>query len=231
MKAGLPTMLIIDSSGLRGIADPGDLSSSSLADHWLVRFQDGQKLFVPKSLLEEQPDGSHRLAVSVDQLAREQTTTGYSVVNSAVNGLGDERLNTNLNTNEYTEQYADEIVVPIVAEQLQVTTRQRETGVVEIRKTIHERTEVVDHPLYAEEVAVERIPVNRMVDGPVSVRQEGEITIVPVLEEVLVVEKRLMLREEVHIRTVRKEIHDPQEVVLREERVEVVRKDGNEPNE
>lgn len=228
-------MLIIDSSGLRGIADPGDQSSSSLADHWLVRFQDGQKLFVPKSLLEEQPDGSYRLAVSVEQLAREQTTTGYSVVNSAVvnsavNGLGDERSNISSKHNEYTEQYADEIVVPVVAEQLQVTTRQRETGVVEIRKTIHERTEIVDHPLYAEEVAVERIPVNRMVDGPVSVRQEGEITIVPVLEEVLVVEKRLMLREEVHIRTVRKEIHDSQEVVLREERVEVVRKDGSEPN-
>lgn len=227
MKARLSTMLIIDSSGLRGIADPGDQSSTGQADYWLVRFQDGQKLFVPIGLLEEQPDGSYRLAVSVDQLAREQTKTGYSVVSSGFNHLGDEHPTVQ----EVASKYTDEIVVPVVAEQLQVTTRRRETGSVEIRKTVHERTEVVDHPLYAEEVVIERVPVNRMVDGPLAVRQEGEITIVPVLEEVLVVEKRLMLREEVHIRTVRKEVHDPQEVVLREERVEVVRKDGNQPHQ
>lgn len=32
------------------------------------------------------------------------------------------------------------------------------------------------------------------------IRTEGDVTIVPVLEEVLVVEKRLVLKEELHIR-------------------------------
>jgi hypothetical protein len=41
---------------------------------------------------------------------------------------------------------------------------------------------------------------------------------------VLVVEKRLMLREEVHIRKSQRVVHEPQEVLLREERVEVIRK-------
>jgi hypothetical protein len=36
-----------------------------------------------------------------------------------------------------------------------------------------------------------------------------------------------VLREEVHIRKLRKEVHDPQEVLLREERVEIVRKPGS----
>jgi stress response protein YsnF len=51
--------------------------------------------------------------------------------------------------------------------------------------------------------------------------------IISLLEEVLVVEKRLLLREEVHIKKLRKEVHEPQEVLLREERVEIARKPGS----
>jgi stress response protein YsnF len=43
------------------------------------------------------------------------------------------------------------------------------------------------------------------------------------VEEVLVVEKRLMLREEIHIRQQRIETHQPQRVTLRSEEVQVER--------
>ena len=43
------------------------------------------------------------------------------------------------------------------------------------------------------------------------------------VEEVLVVEKRLMLREEIHIRTQRIETHQPQRITLRSEDVQVER--------
>jgi len=45
--------------------------------------------------------------------------------------------------------------------------------------------------------------------------------IVPLLEEVLVVEKRLMLREEVRVTKRRNETHRPQTVTLRKEDVKV----------
>ena len=48
-------------------------------------------------------------------------------------------------------------------------------------------------------------------------RQEGDTLIVPVLEEVLVVEKRLLLKEEVRITRTRTEVHSPQAVTLRSE--------------
>ena len=86
-----------------------------------------------------------------------------------------------------------------------------------------ERTEVVDLPLTREEVSVERVAVNRVVDGPVETRREGDTWIVPVLEEVLVVEKRLMLREEVRITTRRTEVAEPQTVTLRREEAVVER--------
>jgi stress response protein YsnF len=80
-----------------------------------------------------------------------------------------------------------------------------------------------------EEVEIERVAVNRVIDEAVPVRYEGDTTIISLLEEVLVVEKRLVLREEIHIKKLRKEVHNPQEVLLREEQVEIVRTAGNDP--
>jgi uncharacterized protein (TIGR02271 family) len=117
-------------------------------------------------------------------------------------------------------------VVPIVEDRLNVATSQTETNRVEIRKTVEEHRELVDQPLLTEEVQIERVALNRQVDEPVAVRHEGDTLVIPLLEEVLVVEKRLILREEVRIKKVRKETHAPQEVTLRKEQVEVVRTSG-----
>jgi stress response protein YsnF len=55
------------------------------------------------------------------------------------------------------------------------------------------------------------------------VREDNGTTIIPVMEEVLVVEKRWMLREEIHIRRRRIETHQPQHITLRSEEVQVER--------
>jgi stress response protein YsnF len=81
----------------------------------------------------------------------------------------------------------------------------------------------VDEPLWREEVEVTRVPMQRVVDGPVPMREEHGTTILSVVEEVLVVEKRWMLREEIHIRQQRSEIHQPQRIILRSEEVQVER--------
>ena len=62
--------------------------------------------------------------------------------------------------------------------------------------------EVVRESLRSEAVGVTRVPVNRELapgEPAPQIRTEGGLTIIPVLEEVLVVEKRLVLREEVHL--------------------------------
>jgi stress response protein YsnF len=66
-------------------------------------------------------------------------------------------------------------------------------------------------------VQVKRVPVNQVVDGPVPVRHVGNTMIVSLLEEVLVVEKRLMLKEELHITREQVETYKPQRVTLRSE--------------
>ena len=61
--------------------------------------------------------------------------------------------------------------------------------------------------------------VNRYVDEAPAVRYEGDTMIVPVLREEMVVTKRLLLVEELHVRTQVLTTHAPQTVALRHEEV------------
>lgn len=94
------------------------------------------------------------------------------------------------------------LVVPVAQEQARAGTRRVDTGRgVRIRKTVSEHTRQLDQALLRESVEVKRVPVDRVValaDAPCT-RQEGDTLIVPVLEEVLVVEKRVRIKEELHI--------------------------------
>lgn len=72
--------------------------------------------------------------------------------------------------------------------------------------------ETATDTLFAEEADVRRVPVNRIVSEAPQTRQEGEVTIVPIVEEVLVVEKRLLLKEEIHIVRKRAPVREPRRI-------------------
>lgn len=118
------------------------------------------------------------------------------------------------------------VTVPVVREEIAVTKQQRESGKVVVHVTPSVRREVVDLPVAEEQVEVVRVPVNRQVEAAEPVRQEGDVTIFPVYEEVLVVERRLMLREEVRISRRRTVRHEKQEVELRSEQVHISRSEN-----
>ena len=113
--------------------------------------------------------------------------------------------------------------VPLAAEQLVVSKREVVTGKVRVRTTVETRDEAVDMLLAREAVEVERREVGRFVDEPPPVREEGDLIIIPVLEEVLVVEKRLRLTEELVIRRSRTEERHQEMVPLRRERAVIER--------
>ena len=115
------------------------------------------------------------------------------------------------------------IVLPLVEETLSVGTQTLETGVVRVHKRTIERTETVSVDTLHETVSVERVPVERFLDAPVEIRQEGDTTIVPVFEEVVVVEKRLLLREEVRITRTRSTVPQERTVALRREEAVIER--------
>lgn len=191
---------IVGKDGLRGTIEPDEQSASSDMSQVLVRFDDGQAVLVPVDALVPQDDGSYYLPLSRADIERQRSAQDV--------------------------QADAAVVIPVIAEELDIQKRQIETGKVRVRKLVHEQEEVVDEPLLREVVDVEHVPLNRFVSSPVEVRYEGETMIIPVLEEVLVVEKRLRLKEEVRITKRRSTTHQPEHVTLRSEEAIVERQEG-----
>jgi uncharacterized protein (TIGR02271 family) len=90
--------------------------------------------------------------------------------------------------------------IPLVEERVSIAKRQVEAGRLRVRISVEEREEQVPVELAHDEVEVERIPKNLPLSELPGVRLEGNTTIIPVVEEVVVVEKRLVLVEEIHVR-------------------------------
>jgi uncharacterized protein (TIGR02271 family) len=116
------------------------------------------------------------------------------------------------------------LVIPVVEERLEVSSERVETGRVRITKSVEAREVVVDDPLKRESVRVEHVPINQVVTGAVpQVREEGDVTVIPILEERVVTRTELVLVEEVRIHREHSEYHNPQRVTLRKEVVAVER--------
>jgi uncharacterized protein (TIGR02271 family) len=183
--------------GLRGTVDTARWPLDGTRREILIRLEDGKQVMAPVDSLRPLPGGGELSEVGAAEV---------EPVAAALASAG-----------------SDRVVVPVVAEEVTVGKREVETGRVRVTKLVHEEQQVIDQPLAFEEVVVERVPVNRIADGPVAVRQDGETLVVPLLEEVLVVEKRLMVREEVRISKRRTETHRPETVTVRKEDVKIER--------
>ena len=199
--------IVQNDDGLLGVLEhPESLKSHSDA-RIAVRLTGGQVVLVPPDLLILQKDGSFRLDLPASELLNfetEQATAQKSKV-------------------ERYDQAEDSVVVPVVAETVEVAKRRVESGRVRVEKTVKTIEQTVKDSLTHEDVEVERVPINKVIEAPMANRQEGDTLIVPVLKEVLVVEKRLMLVEEVRI--TRRKVEQPfsQTVPLRVESVVVER--------
>jgi uncharacterized protein (TIGR02271 family) len=128
------------------------------------------------------------------------------------------------------ETIADDgtLKVPVFEEQLHVGTRTVDTGQgIRIEKSVTEQPVDIDQLLRYEEISVKHVPVDKIValeDAPTA-RYEGDIFIVPVMEEVLVVEKRMRIKEEIHISKTYREERHRETVGLKSETVSVKRFD------
>jgi uncharacterized protein (TIGR02271 family) len=121
---------------------------------------------------------------------------------------------------EYTVDQAkpeETFRLPLVAEVLSVGKEAIVTGGVRVSTHVTEHLETVDALLLRDEVTVERVPINRQVTEVPQPYQGGDTWVIPILEEVLVVEKRLVLKEEVRIRRTQTEVHTPQTMTVRAE--------------
>ncbi|RZI54266.1 MAG: DUF2382 domain-containing protein [Pseudomonas sp.] len=116
-------------------------------------------------------------------------------------------------------------VMPLIEESLVIDKRVVDQGGYRIIRKVHVREEVVDEPLSAHVVHVERRAIGQLLtsmDIPAP-RQEGDTLIISVVEEVLVTEKRLFLKEELHITQTDAVTRNPVTYSLRSEDVTIER--------
>jgi uncharacterized protein (TIGR02271 family) len=114
-------------------------------------------------------------------------------------------------------------VIPLAAEEVAISKRVVETGRVRVTRVTHEREQAIDELLASVAVDVSRIPIGQPVETMPSVREEGDTIVIPVVEEVLVVERRLFLKEEVRVRRVRTTEQHRETVMLRHQEAVVTR--------
>jgi uncharacterized protein (TIGR02271 family) len=117
----------------------------------------------------------------------------------------------------------DAPVFPAAEETVHVEKRTKVRGRVKIRQTVREREETVDVPLLKEEVEVQRVPIGKAVRAAPSTRYEGDVMVIPRVEEVVRIEKRLVLVEELRIKKRRVETRESKKVKLRRQEVRVER--------
>lgn len=92
--------------------------------------------------------------------------------------------------------------IPVVEETATVSTRRVVSGRVRIATQTEEINHLLPTDLASVEVDVVRVPIDRRIDTIPDVVTEGEVTIIPVVEERLVVTRELYLREEIHVRRI-----------------------------
>ncbi len=160
----------------------------------VVACTDGQSVEVPLTTVTSAAGGEVRLAISRQALHDGMTSPqGYDITRLSVH-----------------EEVIDATTAPVQRGTVRIVRR---VETVPVSEEVQTWQEIVD---------VERVPVNREVDAAPEPWMDGDTIVIPVVEEVVVTETRLVLREEVRVK--RRRVAEPVtvEADVRREHVEVI---------
>ena len=121
------------------------------------------------------------------------------------------------------QQRPEDLHIPLHVEEVSVSRGEIKKANVQIALNTRTREQLIDEELTHVRVEIERVPIDQPVEAVPPIRQEGYITIIPVVEEVVIVERRLVLKEEVRVRRVSTKEQHQETVVLRQQEAVVTR--------
>lgn len=200
-------LTVVDTQGRQGTGFVSPTPVNGEGQTWIfVQFAEGQALWTPAQTLKKCQDGIYFLDLDAN-LHQAPSTMGKT------------------QENQYPQKTT---VVPVLEEKLDIAKRKVVSGNVRVNKIVCEQQQTIDELLHQETVSVERVAIDRFVDGPLENRHEGDTLIMPVVEEVLVVEKRFLLKEEVRIHKHRHTFRHQQQISVRREQARIERK--KQPN-
>lgn len=139
-------------------------------------------------------------------------------------------------TGDTIPDHGAETIIPLAAEEIAVAKQVVETSRVQVARVTHEREQLIDETLARETAEISRTALGQYVESMPPIREENGVIIIPIVEELLVVERRLFLKEEVRIRRVRTTERHQESVTVRYQEAVVTRlpvaapRTGDEPD-
>jgi stress response protein YsnF len=125
------------------------------------------------------------------------------------------------------ERQPEDLRIPLHVEEVSVSRREVEKANVRIALIAGTREQLVDEELTHVRVEIERVPIGRTIEVVPPISQEGDTTIIPVVEEIVAVERRFVLREEVRIRRVSTKEQHQETIVLRQQEALITREEAD----
>lgn len=201
-----------DADGQTGWLDGPFVSDAPLD----IRLGSGGRLRLAAGLVEQAASGTLRTRVSFSDLVDEAGLADEAA-------LRNDAPLSNRTAGERLPERGDVEVFQEIHESLDVSRVVRDIERVRISVETGTSVETVAEPTWADHVEVRREAVGETVTEVEQVRTEDGVTIVPVYEEILVVERRLVLRERLHVGVRREATESTQDVTLRHQSVNVER--------
>jgi len=126
-------------------------------------------------------------------------------------------------------EVVDEVAIPLVEERLTIGKRPVAGRTVSVTTRPVTETQTIREPVMRERVSVERVPVGRVVEAIPEIQETDDLTIIPVVEERIVVTKQLVLTEEIHLRRTREQGLSEHSVELLRTEVDISDQEERQP--
>ncbi|WP_130835801.1 YsnF/AvaK domain-containing protein [[Erwinia] mediterraneensis] len=118
-----------------------------------------------------------------------------------------------------------EAVLKLAEEQISLSKKRVVDGRVTVTRSTTQHDEVINTFLNHERVEVERIEKSQPVETMPEIREENGVLIVPVVEEEIEIVRKLVLREELHIRKIGQQVPFQEVVTLRKQHAKIEREE------
>lgn len=128
---------------------------------------------------------------------------------------------TDKNRTTRDNRVVEEKTIPIVEERVSVGVRPVEGRSVTVTTTPVTEDVTVTQPVTSETIEITRIPIGTVVDAVPDTREDGDTTIIPVVEERVVTTVELVLVEEIHLKKTRIVTDKETTVTLRKTGVDI----------
>lgn len=137
--------------------------------------------------------------------------------------MSDELINSENKVEDLNQQAPPTEKVALAKEEVEFSKQTVLGEKVSVTRTTSRQQHVIDELLTQEQVEIQHVAIGEKVTTMPPIREENDLVIIPIVEEKIEVIRTLILKEEIHIKKVRKDERFHQVVELRSQQAVINR--------